>query len=125
MKQAVIFFIILLISAVGCRKKTVIEAEIVNENLPAPYDTTAIDSFSVGASPDFLRKQSDSLNALLDSARKKKEDALKPKEDPAALKKDSEKKKSADAAKKVPAKDPGVRNEDPAQTTPQEPLPQR
>ncbi len=56
MRLKVIFFLLIIFLMASCNKahrKYRVEAD---ENLPAPYDTVAIDSFSPGASSSVLTK---------------------------------------------------------------------
>lgn len=105
------FFVILLVSVVvlSCQKKEVQQNVFVEESAVAPYDTTAIDSFDVGANPAILQRQvdslrkriSDSINAEKLKQEKAQEDLKK--KDEAAKKENSEAKKPAAEEKNKPA----------------------
>lgn len=74
MKQFSVFFLLLSL-AVSCSKKQVQSIPLSeNDSKPAPYDTTAVDSFSAGAvSVDVARQIRMSSKKYIDSVKKAKD----------------------------------------------------
>ncbi len=68
MRLKVIFFLLILFMIYSCEKSNRKSQPETDADLPAPYDTVAIDSFSVGASSSVLTKPK---TLLSDSLKKK------------------------------------------------------
>lgn len=91
----------------ACRKKSEPQQVAETENAPAPYDTIPIDSFAVGANPEFLQRKEDSVRQIyLDSLAavkakqteaEKKEEDKKAADGKAAEKKNASEKETAEA----------------------------